>query len=68
MTSANTFLTRTQPIIDAMPEGSDKEKLLALVTLQDTTERDDVHPKERARALQKLRQMDAPSRPPGSTP
>lgn len=68
MTSANTFLARMQPIIDAMSEGADKEKLLALVELQDATERDDVHPKERARALQKLRQMDALSRPPGNTP
>lgn len=68
MTTANTFLARMQPILDAMPEGADKEKLQALVTLQDTIECDDIPPQERARALQRLLRGDVQSRPPRSTP
>ena len=39
MATTNTFLERMQPVIDAMPAGDDKEKLLALVESQDTVER-----------------------------
>ena len=55
MTTSNTFLERMQPVIDGMAEGADKEKLLALVESQDTAERSDVHPKDRARALRPWR-------------
>ena len=54
-----TFLERMQPVLDAMPEGPDKEKLLALVESQDTVERPDVSPKDRARALRRLTQIDS---------
>ena len=57
--TSNTFLERMQPVIDAMEEGADKQKLLALVESQDTVERREVHPKERARALRRLLQIDA---------
>lgn len=59
-----TFLERIQPVIDAMPDGADKNKLLALVESQDTVERSDVHPKDRARALRRLVQIEAPTRRP----
>jgi hypothetical protein len=42
-----------------MAEGADKQKLLALVESQDTVERSDVHPKDRARAMRRLLQIDA---------
>ncbi|MDO8892313.1 MAG: hypothetical protein Q7V00_10745 [Sulfurimicrobium sp.] len=58
MTTPSTFLERMQPIIEAMPDGPDKEKLLALVESQDTVERVDVHPKDRARAMRRLLQID----------
>ena len=59
MTTSNTFLERMQPVINGMAEGADKEKLLALLESQDTVERGDVHPKDRARALRRLLQIDA---------
>ena len=68
MTMPNTFLERMQPVIDAMPEGADKDKLLALVESQDTVERADVHPKDRARAIRRLLQIDAQSKNRGKTP
>lgn len=68
MTIASTFLERMQPVIDAMPEGDDKEKLLALVESQDTVERPDVHPKDRARALRRLLQIDQQSKNRTKTP
>jgi hypothetical protein len=58
MTTPNTFLQRMQPTIDGMVEGADKEKLLALVESQDTVERSDVHPKDRARAMRRMLQID----------
>lgn len=58
MNTPSTFLERMQPIINAIPEGPDKEKLLALVESQDTVERSDVHPKDRARAMRRLLQID----------
>lgn len=67
MTNANTFLARMQPIIDAIDD-ADKEKLQALIALQDAIERDDVPPQERARARQRLLHGDVQSRPPRSTP
>ena len=60
MKKANTFLERMQPVIDGMAECADKQKLLALVKSQDTVERSDVHPKDRARAMRRLLQIDAP--------
>jgi hypothetical protein len=68
MTTSNTFLERMQPVIDAMPEGADKEKLLALVESQDTVERVDIHPKDRARAMRRLLQIDVQSRNRSKTP
>lgn len=67
MTTPSTFLERMQPVIDAMPEGPDKEKLLALVESQDTVERVDVHPKDRVRAMRRLLQIDT-SRASGNGP
>lgn len=58
MNTPSTFLERMQPIFDGMPEGPDKDKLLALVESQDTVERVDVHPKDRARAMRRLLQID----------
>jgi hypothetical protein len=59
MATQETFLERMKPVLDAMPEGPDKEKLLALVESQDTVERTDVPPKDRARALRRLTQIDS---------
>lgn len=59
MATQETFLERMQPVLDAMPEGPDKEKLLALIESQDTVERTDVPPKDRARALRRLTQIDS---------
>ncbi len=59
MDKLNTFLQRMQPVIDGMKEGADKQKLQALVESQDTIERADVHPKERALARRRLMQIDA---------
>jgi hypothetical protein len=49
-----------QPLIDAMPEGSDKDTMQLLVTSQDTLERDDAHPRDRARAARRLAQLTGP--------
>lgn len=54
MKQATTFLERVRPAIDAMPDGADKDKLLALAEAQDTIERSDVHPKQRALAMRRL--------------
>lgn len=59
MNPSNTFLERMQPVIDAMPEGPDKQKLRTLVESQDAVERTDVHPKDRARAMRRLLQIEA---------
>ena len=63
----NTFLGRMQPVLDAMPASPDKEKLLALIESQDTVERTDVPPKDRARALRRLTQIDSASNAAGRT-
>lgn len=55
MNQPTTFLERVRPAIDALPNGADKDKLLALAEAQDTIERGDVHPKERALAMRRLR-------------
>lgn len=55
MKQPTTFLERVRPAIDALPNGPDKDTLLALVESQDTIERDDVHPKQRALAMRRLR-------------
>ena len=57
-TTLSTFLERMQPMLAALPEGPDKDKLLALIEAQDTVERTDVPPKDRARALRRLTQID----------
>jgi hypothetical protein len=54
----STFLERMQPMLAALPEGPDKDKLLALIEAQDTVERSDLPPRERARALRRLTQID----------
>ena len=54
MKQATTFLERVRPAIDALPDGADKNTLLALAEAQDTIERDDVHPKQRALAMRRL--------------
>ena len=54
MKQATTFLERVRPAIDALPDGGDKDKLLALAEAQDTIERGDVHPKQRALAMRRL--------------
>ena len=59
MKTTSTFLERMQPILEGMPDGPDKDKLLALVESQDIVERSDVHPKDRARAMRRLLQFDA---------
>jgi hypothetical protein len=56
-----TFLERMQPVLDAMPASPDKDKLLALIESQDTVERSDVSPRERARAMRRLTQIDSAS-------
>jgi len=55
MNQATTFLERMQSAIDAMPDGQDKDKMQALVELQDTIERRDIHPKQRGLAMRRLR-------------
>ena len=54
MKQATTFLDRVRPAIDALPDGADKDTLLALAEAQDTIERGDVHPKQRALAMRRL--------------
>lgn len=54
MNQLTTFLERVRPAIDALPDGPDKDTLLALAEAQDTLERGDVHPKQRAQALRRL--------------
>jgi hypothetical protein len=51
---ATTFLERVRPAIDALPDGGDKDTLLALAEAQDTIERGDVHPKQRVLAMRRL--------------
>ncbi len=58
MTTSNTFLERMRPVIDGLADSEDKEKLQALVESQDTVERSDVHPRDRARAMRRLLQID----------
>jgi hypothetical protein len=54
MKQTTTFLERVRPAIDALPDGADKDTLLALAEAQDTIERGDVHPKQRALAMRRL--------------
>jgi len=54
MNQSTTFLERVRPAIDALPDGADKDTLLALAEAQDTIERGDVHPKQRAQAMRRL--------------
>ena len=54
MKQAATFLERVRPAIDALPDGADKDTLLALAEARDTIERGDVHPKQRALAMRRL--------------
>ena len=54
MKQPTTFLERVRPAIDALPNGPDKDTLLALAESQDAIERDDVHPKQRALAMRRL--------------
>ena len=68
MATQETILERMQPVLDAMPEGPDKEKLLALIESQDTVERTDVPPKDRARAMRRLTQIDSTTNTNDRTP
>lgn len=68
MATQETFLERMQPVLDAMPESPDKEKLLALIESQDTVERADVPPKDRARAMRRLTQIDSTTNANDRTP
>lgn len=54
MNQPTTFLERVRSAIDTLPDGPDKDKLLALAEAQDTIERGDVHPKQRALAMRRL--------------
>jgi hypothetical protein len=54
MKQATTFLERVRPAINALPDGADKDTLLALAEAQDTIERGDVHPTQRALAMRRL--------------
>jgi hypothetical protein len=54
MNQPTTFLERVRPAIDALPDGADKDTLLALAEAHDTIERGDVHPKQRALAMRRL--------------
>lgn len=54
MNQPTTFLERVRPAIDTLPDGPDKDKLLALAEAQDTIEHGDVHPKQRALAMRRL--------------
>jgi len=54
MKQATTFLERVRPAIGALPDGADKDTLLALAEAQDTIERGDVHPRQRALAMRRL--------------
>ncbi len=58
MNRPTTFLDRVRPAIDALPDGPDKDKLLALAESQDTIERVNIHPKDRANAMRRLLQID----------
>lgn len=58
MTTQETFLERMQPVLDGMPKGPDKDKLLALIEAQDAVERVNVHPRDRTRAMRRLLQID----------
>lgn len=59
MNQPTTFLERVRPAIEALPDGADKDKLVALAEAQDSIERGDVHPKQRALALRRLLGGDA---------
>ena len=54
MNQPTTFLDRVRSAIDTLPDVPDKDKLLALAEAQDTIERSDVHPKQRALAMRRL--------------
>lgn len=58
MNQPTTFLERVRTAIDALPDGADKDKLLALAEAQDSIERVNIHPKDRARAMRRLLQID----------
>lgn len=54
MKQATTFLERVRPAIDALPDGADKDTLLALAEAQDAIERGDVHPRDWSLARRRL--------------
>ena len=58
MNQPTTFLERVRTAIDALPDGADKDKLLALAEAQDSIERVNIHPKDRDRAMRRLLQID----------
>ena len=56
----NTFKQRLQPIVQGLPEGEDKDTLIALIEYHESLEQSGFHPKARMRAArQYLRQQAA---------
>ena len=56
----STFKQRLQPIVQGLPEGEDKDTLIALIEYHESLEQSGFHPKERMRAArQYLRQQAA---------
>ena len=56
----STFKQRLQPIIEGLPEGKDKDTLIALIDYRESLEQSGFHPKARMRtARQYLRQRAA---------
>lgn len=62
MNQETTFLQRVRPAIDGLPDGPDKDALLALAQAQDASQRRDLLPKQRAQARRSLRQLVAGAR------
>jgi len=59
----NTFKQRLQPILEGLPEGEDKDTLIALIDYHESLEQSGFHPKARMRAArQYLRQQSAQKR------
>ena len=63
MAESTTFLQRMQATLDGMADGPDKEKLSALIRAQNTIERSDVDPRERARAMRGMLRIHASTGP-----
>lgn len=62
MASNKVLIDRMRPIIDAMSDGPEKAALMALVQSQDVAGGTDLHPRERARNMRRLLQLDSARR------